>query len=138
MTDLEIKTEPEQKQESKQENQNNMETTQTTPETSEYRLKHEQIDWETMNNLGLGKERLEKMNLLDFLSKGYKTNELVPVSVNLDGAIVRTDARLSLQTNQEGKVVAAVHTLGQKHCFESMSCCVKGYFLLCNNLCFLN
>lgn len=108
MKEHEVKTET--KQDSKQENQNNMETTsQTTPETSEYRFKPEQIDWETMNNLGLGKERLEKMNLLDPLLKGYKTNELVPVSVNLDGAIVRTDARLSLQTNQEGKVVAAVH-----------------------------
>lgn len=107
MKEHEVKTEN--KQDNKQENQNDMETTQTTPETSEYRFKPEQIDWETMNNLGLGKERLEKMNLLDPLLKGYKTNELVPVSVNLDGAIVRTDARLSLQTNQEGKVVAAVH-----------------------------
>ena len=44
---------------------NDMATTQTTPETSEYRFKPEQIDWETMNNLGIGKERLEKMNLLD-------------------------------------------------------------------------
>lgn len=96
-------------QEKKQENKNNMETTPITQQTSEYRFKPEQIDWGTMNNLGLGKERLEKMNLLDPLLKGFKTNELVPISVNLDGAIVRTDARLSLQTNQEGKVVAAVH-----------------------------
>lgn len=103
----EVKNEPEQNQ--KQENQNNMETTSTTPETSEYRYKPEQIDWDTMNNLGLGKERLEKMNLLDPLLRGFKTNELVPVSVNLDGAIVRTDARLSLQTAPDGKVVAAIH-----------------------------
>lgn len=107
MKEHEVKTEAQ--QDSKQENQNNMETTQTNPETNEYRFKPEQIDWDTMNNLGLGKERLEKLNLLDPLLKGYKTNELVPVSVNLDGAIVRTDARLSLQTNQEGKVVAAIH-----------------------------
>lgn len=109
MKEHEVKPEPEQKLESKQENQNNMETTQTTPETNEYRFKPEQIDWETMNNLGLGKERLEKLNLLDPLLKGYKTNELVPISVNLGGAIVRTDARLSLQTNQDGKIVAAIH-----------------------------
>ena len=96
-------------QDKKQKNQNNMETTQTTPETGEYRYRPEQIDWETMNNLGLGKERLEKMNLLDPLLRGYKTNELVPVSVNLDGAIVRTDARLSLQSTPDGKVVAAIH-----------------------------
>ena len=86
-----------------------METTQTTTETSEYRFKPEQIDWETMNNLGLGKDRLEKLNLLDPLLRGYKTNELVPVSVNLGGAIVRTDARLSLQPTDDGQVVAAIH-----------------------------
>lgn len=103
----EIKVET--KVEHKQENQNNMETTQTTPETGEYRYKPEQIDWETMNNLGLSKEKLEKMNLLDPLLKGYKTNDLVAVSVNLDGAIVRTDARLSLQSTPEGKVVTAIH-----------------------------
>ncbi|WP_339678230.1 DUF3945 domain-containing protein [Cyclobacterium marinum] len=107
MKELEVKTEP--KQDNKQENNKDMETTQTTPETSEYRFQPEQIDWDTMNNLGLGKERLEKMNLLEPLLKGYKTNELVPVSVNLGGAIVRTDARLSLQSSQDGSVVAAIH-----------------------------
>ncbi|MEA1849663.1 DUF3945 domain-containing protein [Chryseobacterium sp. MHB01] len=100
---------PEPQIDKKEENQKNMETTQTTAEASEYRYKPEQIDWDTMNNLGLGKERLEKMNLLDPLLKGYKTNELVPISVNLGGAIVRTDARLSLQATENGKIVAAIH-----------------------------
>ncbi len=93
----------------KQENQNNMETTQTTPDTSGYRYQPEQIDWETMSNLGFSKEKLEKMNLLEPLLKGYKTNELVPISLNLGTAITRMDARLSLQLNDEGKVVVAIH-----------------------------
>ncbi|TDE05034.1 DUF3945 domain-containing protein [Flavobacterium hiemivividum] len=101
----EVKVEPEHKQE----NQNNMETTQKAPENNEYRYKPEQIDWETMNNLGLGKERLEKMNLLEPLLKGFKTNELVPVSLNLGTAVTRMDARLSLQHNDDGKVVVAIH-----------------------------
>lgn len=103
----EVKNEPEKEQ--KQVNKNDMATTQTTPETSEYRYKPEQIDWETMSNLGLSKEYLEKRNLLDPLLKGYKTNELVPISVNLGGAVVRTDARLSLQPTPDGNIVAAVH-----------------------------
>ncbi|TWI18801.1 DUF3945 domain-containing protein [Sphingobacterium siyangense] len=107
MKEHEVK--PETPQEQKQENKKDMETTQTTPETSEYRFKPEQIDWETMNNLGLSKEYLEKRNLLDPLLRGYKTNELVPIGVNLDTAIVRTDARLSLQLAEDGKVVAAIH-----------------------------
>ncbi|HEU4495702.1 MAG TPA: DUF3945 domain-containing protein [Flavobacterium sp.] len=103
MKEHEVKTEQ------KQENQNKMETAQTTPEASEYRYKPEQIDWDTMNNLGLSKERLEKMNLLEPLLKGYKTNELVPVSINFGTAILRTDVRLSLQTTEDGRVVPALN-----------------------------
>lgn len=93
----------------KKENIDTMETTQTTTEVNEYRFKPEEIDWETMSNLGLSKEKLEKMNLLDPLLKGYKTNELVPISLNLGTAITRLDARLSLQTSEDGKVVMAIH-----------------------------
>jgi len=92
-----------------QKNEINMETAQTNPETSEYKYKPEQIDWETLNHLGLSKEKLEKMNLLDPLLKGYKTNELVPVSLNLGTAVTRMDARLSLKQNDEGQVVLAIH-----------------------------
>lgn len=90
-------------------NKHNMETTQTAPETGEYRFKPEQIDWETMSNLGLSREKLEKMNLLDPLLKGYKTNELVPISLNLGTVITRTDARLSLQPGEDGNAVVAIH-----------------------------
>nr|WP_231388365.1 DUF3945 domain-containing protein [Sphingobacterium hungaricum] len=86
-----------------------METAQVTAESGEYRFKPEQIDWEAMSSMGLGKERLEKLNVLEPLLKGYKTSELIPVSLNLGGAIVRTDARLSLQPDADGKIVAAIH-----------------------------
>lgn len=105
----EVEVKAENPQDHKQENQNNMETAQTKPETGEYRFKQEQIDWETMSNLGLSKDRLEKMNLLDPLLKGYKTNELVPISLNLGTAVTRMDARLSLQPNDNGQVVVAIH-----------------------------
>ena len=72
-------------------NKNNMET-----ENTEYRFNPEQIDWETMNSLGLSKERLEKINQLEPLLKGYKTNQLIPVSINFGSALLRTDVRLSL------------------------------------------
>jgi hypothetical protein len=112
MTKHEVKSPAEQKQK-----QNNMETvqatqeTQTAPDKNGYRYQPEQVDWETMNNLGLSKERLEKANLLDPLLKGYKTNVLVPVSINFGGAIIRTDARLSLQPGEDGKAVMAIHAI---------------------------
>jgi hypothetical protein len=99
-----------QEKQTENQNNNNMENTQnsTTP-VSEYRYKVEEIDWETMSKLGLSQEKLEKNNLLDGLLKGYKTNDLVAISLNLGTAITRMDARLSLQRNAEGNVVMAIH-----------------------------
>ncbi|MGV3766811.1 MAG: DUF3945 domain-containing protein [Chitinophagaceae bacterium] len=95
--------------EQQQENKKHMETTQTAPQNGEYRYRPEQIDWETMSNLGLSKERLEKLNLLDPLLKGHKTNELVSISLNLGTAVTRLDARLSLQPGENGQAVVAIH-----------------------------
>lgn len=102
-------TQQELKINNKQQKKNIMETTQSTTETSEYRFKLEQIDWNAMSNMGLSKERLEKMKLLDPLLKGYKTNELVPISLDLGTSVTRLDARLSLQTKEDGQVVIAIH-----------------------------
>ena len=85
-----------------------METTGTNPE-GEYRYKPEQIDWDAMKNLGLSKEYLEKRQLLDPLLRGYKTNELVPLNLNLGAATTKMDARLALQKNDDGKVIVAIH-----------------------------
>lgn len=104
------------KEPKEQQNKNDMETAQTTPntaqatpETNEYRFKPEQIDWETMNNLGLSRERLEKAGVLDTLLRGYKTNILMPISLNLGTAVTRMDARLSLQPGENGDAVVAIH-----------------------------
>lgn len=86
-----------------------METTSNEMNTNEYRYQPEQIDWETMANLGLSREKLEKLNVLEPLLKGFKTNELIPISLNLGTAITKMDARLSLQQNDQGEVVVALH-----------------------------
>ncbi len=86
-----------------------METTNTTPDPSEYRYQPEQIDWTTMANLGLSRERLEEKNLLVPLLRGYKTNELISVNVNFGTVTLRSDARLSLQPGNDGNAVVAVH-----------------------------
>lgn len=97
------------KEPQQQQSKKDMETTPVTPQTSEYRFKEEQIDWETMNNLGLSKERLEKAGILDPLLRGYKSNILMPISLNLGKAITRMDARLSLQPGNNGSAVVAIH-----------------------------
>ncbi|MBW8523864.1 DUF3945 domain-containing protein [Chryseobacterium chendengshani] len=90
-------------------NKIDMEAKEPNTENNDYRFKPEQIDWDTMSNLGLNKERLEKLNILDSLLKGYKTNDLISISINFEGAITKLDARLSLQQNEEGKVMMAIH-----------------------------
>lgn len=82
---------------------------ENSEQQNEPKYKVEDVDWETLNNLGISKEYLEKRNLLEPLLKGFKTNELVPVSFNLGSAVTRFDARLSLQQNSEGKVAVAIH-----------------------------
>lgn len=97
------------KEEKEQLKQENMKTEPSTTENNCYRYQPDQIDWETLSHLGYNRERLEKMDLMDTLLKGYKTNVLVPISLNLGTTILRTDARLSLQNGQDGKVVFAIH-----------------------------
>jgi len=89
--------------------QNNMEAENNTPDVNGYRYQPDQIDWTTMSNLGLSRDRLEERNLLDPLLKGFKTNELVAVSVNFGTVALRSDARLSLQPGNDGKAIVAVH-----------------------------
>ncbi len=84
-------------------------TTENINKESEYKYQEKDIDWDTLSNLGITKEKLESKKLLDGLLKGYKTNELVPVSFNVGTAFSRLDARLSLQKNKEGKVTMAIH-----------------------------
>lgn len=43
------------------------------------------------------------------VTKGYKTNELVSISLNLGKVISKMDARLSLQPDDKGQLVVAIH-----------------------------
>ena len=87
-------------------NQNTMEN---NTETQEYRFQPEQIDWKTMQKFGLNQEKLEKMNALDPLLRGFKTNNLIPITINLGTAVSKMDVRLSLQTADNGEVAVNLH-----------------------------
>ncbi|WP_313138332.1 DUF3945 domain-containing protein [Myroides sp.] len=66
------------------------------------------VDWDSLSRLGLSKEKLQEMDLLEPLLQGYKTKDLVAVNLDLGSAVFSLDARLSLQKNEEGKVVMAL------------------------------
>jgi len=90
-------------------NQNTMENTPNAE--TEYRYSTEQIDWKTMEKLGLNKEKLEKLNALDPLLRGFKTNTLVPVTIQLGSAVSKMDVRLSLHPSDTDGVSVQLHAI---------------------------
>lgn len=78
-------------------------------DNQEYRFQPEQIDWKTMEKFGLTPEKLEKMNAMDSLLRGFKTNTLIPITINLGTAVSKMDVRLSLQTGDTGQVAVHLH-----------------------------
>jgi len=78
-------------------------------QSQKYRYNESMIDWEGLKNFGISRDYLKEKGLLDNMLKGYKTNELVPVSMNFGSAVLRTDARLSFQQSAAGPVVLAMH-----------------------------
>jgi hypothetical protein len=91
----------------------NQAQTQQAAETSnpgrKYRYNESMINWGELKNFGVSREYLQEKGLLDGMLKGYKTNALVPVSMNFGPAVLRTDARLSFRQSAAGPVVLAMH-----------------------------
>ena len=103
-----VKEPKEQQQETKKENE-----METAPDKNGYRYDADKVDWKTLEQLGINKERLEKDGQLDLLLKGYKTNKVYPISVNLGSAIMRSEARLGFQAGENGSPVLVMY--GVRH-----------------------
>lgn len=78
-------------------------------QNNQYRYNESMINWDQLKNFGLSREYLQERGLLDSMLKGYKTNQLVPINLNFGSAVLRTDARLSLQQSNTSEVVLAIH-----------------------------
>ena len=90
---------------------------QAAPETaqqSKYRYNESMINWEELKKYGLSREYLQERGLLDQMLRGYKTNQVVPISMNFGSAVLRTDARLSFQQSRAGDIVLGIHGIRQK------------------------
>ena len=79
-----------------------------------YRYNESMINWEELKNFGLSREYLMERALLDQMLRGYKTNQVVPISMNFGSAVLRTDARLSFQQSVGGPIVLGIHGIRQK------------------------
>ena len=80
----------------------------------QYRYNESMINWEQLKNFGLSREELQERGLLDQMLRGYKTNQVVPISMNFGSAVLRTDARLSFQQSRAGDIVLGIHGIRQK------------------------
>ena len=79
-----------------------------------YRYNESMINWAELKNFGLSREYLMERGLLDQMLRGYKTNQVVPISMNFGSAVLRTDARLSFQQSVGGPIVLGIHGIRQK------------------------
>jgi hypothetical protein len=79
-----------------------------------YRYNESMINWEELKNFGLSREYLMERGLLDQMLRGYKTNQVVPISMNFGSAVLRTDARLSFQQSVGDPIVLGIHGIRQK------------------------
>ena len=110
---------------------------QPQTQSPQYRYNESMINWEQLKNFGISREYLQERGLLEQMLKGYKTNQVVPISMNFGGlleqmlkgyktnqvvpismnfgsAVLRTDARLSFQQSMAGEVVLGIHGIRQK------------------------
>ena len=79
-----------------------------------YRYNESMINWEELKNFGLSREYLQERGLLDQMLRGYKTNQVVPISMNFGSAVLRTDAPLSFQQTAGGQIALGIHGIRQK------------------------
>ena len=79
-----------------------------------YRYNKSMINWEELSKFGLSRDYLQQKGLLDQMLRGYKTNQVVPITMNFGSAALRTDARLSFQQSARGDVVLGIHGIRQK------------------------
>ena len=79
------------------------------PDTNEYFIDLNKIDWDSLRNLGITKEQLEKSKALEPMLRGYKSPSTFPIEANFGTMVIKTDARLSFRPDSEGNVVLAIH-----------------------------
>lgn len=97
------------KKENKMAKQEQQQAPATEPTQPKYRYTESMIDWKQLELFGLSREFLHEKGLLDQMLRGYKTAQLVPITMNFGSAVLRTDARLSFQQSIGGPVVLGIH-----------------------------
>jgi hypothetical protein len=86
----------------------------TNNNSSQYRYHIEDVPWDKMAALGLDREKLESLEALDTLLKGYKTPMLIPILLKDREEVSQIDARLQLRIDDDGELIVMVHRVCKK------------------------
>lgn len=68
------------------------------------------IDWSQFEKLGINKDMIDKKSM-DNMLNWQKTPMLLPIKAEIGDTVIRTDARLSLRENADGKLNLIVHAV---------------------------
>lgn len=68
------------------------------------------IDWPQFEKLGINKDMIDKKSM-DNMLNWQKTPILLPIKAEIGDTVIRTDARLSLRENADGKLNLIVHAV---------------------------
>lgn len=68
------------------------------------------IDWSQFEKLGIKKDMIDEKSMNNLLN-WQKTPMLLPIKAEIGDTVIRTDARLSLRENAEGKLNLVVHAV---------------------------
>lgn len=71
----------------------------------------DRVDWAQFEQMGVSRESLEKSNALDGMLNWRKSPGLVPITIKVGDAVLRTDVRLSLKETPDGRIVPAIHAI---------------------------
>ncbi|MDR6919485.1 DUF3945 domain-containing protein [Chryseobacterium sp. 2987] len=85
-------------------NHNTMAQQQQQQNRAEYNNGYtvDKVDWSSLENLGWSREDFEKTKLMGSLLRGYKTSDLVPITIKVGSHEIETEAKLWLEQGKDG------------------------------------
>jgi hypothetical protein len=98
----------EQKEKKQNQQAEKAETTQTNQEKKPTAISENEVDWDSLQKLGVSKEMLQKRKCLDTMLN-FGKSPLLPVKMDLEGISVDTQARLAFRKGDDDKITLSVH-----------------------------
>jgi hypothetical protein len=111
--DYQNKQNKEQKPEEQKQQTEKTDATRAGQEKKPTAISENEVDWDSLQKLGVSKEMLQKRNCLETMLN-YGKSPLLPVKMDLEGITVDTQARLAFRKGEDDKLTVAVHGVRQQ------------------------